>query len=68
MPIFAAETSLPNGGLTTLDLVVIGLYLAGMLCMGFVIAMRQKSTDDFFVGGRNLPAWAVGVSILASLL
>ena len=58
MPIFAAETSLPNGGLTTLDLVVIGLYLAGMLCMGFVIAMRQKSTDDFFVGGRNLPVLA----------
>ncbi len=68
MPIFAADTSLPPGGLTAFDLGVIGLYLAGMLAMGIVIARRQKSTDDFFVGGRNMPAWAVGISILASLL
>lgn len=58
----------PLGGLTTLDYCVIGLYLAAMLAMGVYIARRQKSTEDFFVGGRNLPAWAVGVSILASLL
>ncbi|MEE3284699.1 MAG: hypothetical protein VX311_08970, partial [Planctomycetota bacterium] len=29
---------------------------------------RQKSTTDFFLGGRSLPAWAVGISIFASLL
>ncbi len=68
MPFFAAETNLPSGGLTVLDMSVVGLYLAGMLLMGFTIARRQKSTDDFFVGGRNMPAWAVGISILASLL
>ena len=50
------------------DHVVIGLYLAAMLWMGFQIARKQRSTDDFFVGGRNLPAWAVGISIFASLL
>ena len=56
------------GGLTSLDYLVIGIYLAGMLWMGFSIARRQRSTDDFFLGGRNLPAWAVGISIFASLL
>ena len=39
-----------------------------MLWMGFSIARKQRSTDDFFLGGRNLPAWAVGISIFASLL
>ncbi len=68
MPLMLTETSLPAGGLTALDSVVVGLYLAGMLLMGITIARRQKSTDDFFVGGRNMPAWAVGISILASLL
>ncbi len=57
-----------TGGLTIVDGVVVGLYLAAMLAMGFVIARRNSSTDDFFVGGRNLPSWAVGISLIASLL
>jgi len=57
-----------TGGLTLVDGVVVGLYLAAMLAMGFVIARRNASTDDFFVGGRNLPSWAVGISLIASLL
>ena len=59
---------IPEGGLSTADLVVIVLYLAAMMGMGLAIARRQKSTDDFFLGGRSLPAWAVGISIFASLL
>ena len=64
----AAAATAPTGGLETLDHVVIGLYLLAMLGMGVFIALRQRSTEDFFVGGRNLPAWAVGISLLASLL
>ena len=60
--------SLPPGGLAALDHLVILIYLACMLAMGLWIARRQKSTEDFFVGGRNLPAWAVGISLMASLL
>ena len=59
---------IPAGGLSTADLVVIVLYLAAMMGMGLAIARKQKSTDDFFLGGRSLPAWAVGISIFASLL
>jgi SSS family solute:Na+ symporter len=59
---------IPEGGLSTADLVVIVLYLAAMMGMGLAIARKQKSTDDFFLGGRSLPAWAVGISIFASLL
>lgn len=67
--IAAADGAAPlQGGLTGLDHAVIAVYLAGMLAMGFWIARRQRSTEDFFVGGRNLPAWAVGISILASIL
>ncbi|HUG94209.1 MAG TPA: sodium/solute symporter [Planctomycetaceae bacterium] len=59
--------SASTAGLTALDGVVVAAYLAGMLAMGVWIARRQRSTEDFFVGGRNLPAWAVGISIFASL-
>jgi len=57
-----------DGGLSSFDYAVIAAYLAAMLSMGLVIARRQKSIDDFFVGGRNLPSWAVGISLIASLL
>ncbi len=57
-----------TGGLTIVDGIVVGLYLAAMMAMGLVIARRNVSTDDFFVGGRNLPSWAVGISLIASLL
>lgn len=59
---------IPTGGLATSDVVVIVVYLAAMMAMGLAIARRQKTTDDFFLGGRNLPAWAVGISLFASLL
>ncbi len=64
-PSITTETA---GGLTPIDLCVMGVYLASMIGMGLVIARRQKSTHDFFLAGRGLPAWAVGLSIFASLL
>ena len=57
-----------SGGLTTIDFAVVGTYLAIMLAMGFRIARRNASTEDFFLGGRDLPSWAVGISLIASLL
>lgn len=66
--LLAASAPDLNGGLESLDYVVIAAYLAAMLTMGTVIAYRQRSTEDFFVGGRSLPAWAVGLSLIASLL
>ena len=64
----AGGMNLPLGGLTGLDIGVIGLYLAAMLVMGVTIARQQRSTDDFFVGGRSMPAWAVGISLCATVM
>ena len=63
-----AAMDLPVGGLTSIDVGVIGVYFLVMLSMGIVIALKQRSTDDFFVGGRNLPAWAVGISLFATVM
>ena len=45
-----------QGGLTFIDVTVIVVYLLIMLYMGLKIARKQRSTEDFFVGGRDLPA------------
>lgn len=51
-----------------LDLAVIALYLVGMLVLGLRYARRQKTTEDYFVAGRSIPAWAMGVSVFATLI
>ena len=64
------ETRLHGGKhlLRVLDWVVIVVYLAAMLAMGFWFYMRDRneSTSDFFVGGRSIPFWAAGISLYAT--
>jgi SSS family solute:Na+ symporter len=62
------DVQMSEGGLTGLDITMIGIYLSIMLAMGIRIARQQRSTNDFFVGGRNLPSWAVGISLFASVM
>jgi len=54
--------------LKTFDWIVIVVYLAGMLGIGWYCYMREKrnSTSDFFVGGRSIPFWAAGISLYAA--
>ncbi len=53
------------GALNTLFL---GLYLASLVMMGFYFSKREKTTDDFFIGGRRIPWWAAGLSIFGTQL
>lgn len=50
-----------------LNSLILLLYLGAMLAVGFIISRRQKSGDDYFLAGRRLPWWAVGMSMYASL-
>ena len=61
----SSATAIVTGGLSTFDAVVLAAYLVAMLAMGFRIARKNESTEDFFVGGRDLPSWAVGISLIA---
>lgn len=48
------------------DLVVVVAYLGGSLGVGLWMSRRAGSTDDYFLGARDLPAWAVMLSIVAT--
>ena len=52
----------------TIDYVVLLSYLAAMVAMGAWFSRREKTTDDFFRGGRRVPWWAAGVSIFGTAL
>ncbi len=54
--------------LRTLDLVVLICYLAGMAFLGFRLAKKNNTTEAYFVGNRAFPGWAIGLSLLGSLI
>jgi len=49
-----------------LDGAVVLAYLGFVVLVGLWFAKRQKSTEDYFVGGRAIPGWAAGISLFAS--
>jgi SSS family solute:Na+ symporter len=64
--LFAAAPP-PHSGLGFYDVVGIIAYL--LVTLGIVVwaSRKQNDTDDFFLGGRQLPWFAVGLSIMATL-
>lgn len=54
-------------GLETLDWIVIGGYFLVLLGIAlWVILQKQKTTEDYFLAGRNMGWFVVGASIFAS--
>ncbi len=50
----------------TLDLVIIFGYLIGITAFGIWYAGKQETTEDYFVGDRSVPWWAIAMSIVAT--
>jgi len=48
------------------DVFVMVLYGAVVLGIGFWANRRQKNSEDYFLGGRKLKWWAVGISLVAT--
>ena len=49
-----------------LDVIVILVYLLGMAAMGVYFSKRNKTTEDYFLGNRSFPGWAVGLSMVGT--
>lgn len=50
----------------TLDLIIIFGYLIGVTLFGLWFAPKQETTEDYFVGSRSVPWWAIAASIVAT--
>jgi SSS family solute:Na+ symporter len=49
--------------LSTLDIIVLVVYFAGMISVGFYATRRaSKNLDSYFLGGKTLPWWLLGIS------
>ncbi|MGI9071696.1 MAG: sodium:solute symporter family transporter, partial [Bryobacteraceae bacterium] len=63
-----AATSERLLSLSTIDLVVICLYFAMVLGIGFYLKRFTKTGQDFFLAGRDMTAWVAGLSFVAANL
>ncbi len=52
--------------MSLLDGSIVLAYLIGMIGLSVYLSRGQSSEEDYFVGGRNLPWWAVGLSTMAT--
>lgn len=53
-------------GLDKLDLAIIAVYLAGITLFGLRFRKRQRTLRDYFLADRNIPWWAIALSIVAA--
>ena len=54
--------------LATVDILIIAIYFAMVLGIGFYLKRFTKTGDDFFLAGREMTAWVAGLSFLAANL
>src|SRR5512141_744601 len=53
-------------GLHRLDLIIIAVYLAGITAFGLQFRKKQRSLKDYFLADRDIPWWAIALSIVAA--
>ena len=53
-------------GLNSLDFTIIAAYLVGITLFGLRFRKRQRTLRDYFLAGRDIPWWAIALSIVAA--
>jgi SSS family solute:Na+ symporter len=56
-----------NPSFELLDWLIIVIYAAGMMAVGWWYS-RSKNADEYLLGGRAMKPWAVGISLFATLM
>ncbi|MEO5762768.1 MAG: sodium:solute symporter [Vicinamibacteria bacterium] len=52
--------------MSTLDWTVLSVYLVCIVSFGYWVGRGNRKVDDFFLAGRSMPWWAVGLSVMAT--
>lgn len=52
--------------LAGIDYAIVIMYLAGVLMLGFFFRKFVHSSEDYFLGGKMLPFWAIGMSLVVT--
>src|SRR5690606_41400258 len=55
-----------NYQLGALDTVILVLYGLVMVGMGIYFMRKTKTSEEFMVAGRGIPAWAAGIAVMSA--
>jgi len=61
-------TGAAPSGLLPLDWLVIIAYAVGLLVIGYACSRRNRSSDDYLLGGRRMGSFGIGLSMFATLI
>ncbi len=51
---------------STLDIIIFAGYFVVVAVVAVVASRREREAADYFLAGRNLPWWLIGISLIAS--
>jgi SSS family solute:Na+ symporter len=54
--------------LSLVDYSILVLYVIFVIGIGFALKRQMKTSADFFLSGRNIPAWVTGLAFLSANL
>ena len=57
-----------NSTIHLVDYLIIGFFLLATLYFGFRFSKNQDTTKSFFLAQGRVPTWAIGLSLLATLI
>ena len=55
-------------GLNWIDFLVMGGFFGFLAWMGYYFSKRNTSTEEYFLGGRSFPGWAIGISMVGTII
>jgi SSS family solute:Na+ symporter len=50
----------------TLNWSILIVYIVGNLLLGYYLSKRISTAEDFYLGNRTTPWWAIGISVVAT--
>jgi len=52
----------------TLDLIIVVIYMIGIMYLGYALGKSNENEEDYFVAGRSLPWYAIGLSVGVTMI
>jgi len=50
------------------DYLILGVYIATVMFVGFALKRYMKNSEDFFLSGRAIPGWITGLAFISANL
>ena len=64
--LFASQVATAHRNLATIDLVIVGIYFAIVFGIGMYFARKERSSEEYFLAGRDIGWFFIGASLFVS--